>query len=291
MLSKLTMHSSIKNAARALGLLALVSVSTLSAQTVAGTDNFGDGSLTVGAGQRWISEYDLSGAPNAGAFAESGGTLNYTSTSEDTQFLRWSGINTFADNDFDRDWTVSINVSNTVNPASGYVTAGLQIYTVRDVSGTLYYNSYYAIMTSTYNGGSGVVTEWAKYDAGLDALAITSNSIPSVATSDLTLRLSWDATTNLLAAAYSTDGVNFTTGQTFNLAGAEAGYVDPYNQKLGIELFVRSANGAGGITSGISFDNMAVSVSAVPEPSTYAAIAGALVLGFTVWRRRRVNDV
>lgn len=29
------------------------------------------------------------------------------------------------------------------------------------------------------------------------------------------------------------------------------------------------------------------SVTAVPEPSTYAMIGGALVLGYTVWRRRR----
>lgn len=30
-----------------------------------------------------------------------------------------------------------------------------------------------------------------------------------------------------------------------------------------------------------------VSTSAVPEPSTYAAIAGTMILGFAVWRRRR----
>ena len=30
-------------------------------------------------------------------------------------------------------------------------------------------------------------------------------------------------------------------------------------------------------------------VSAVPEPSTYAAIAGATMLGFAAWRRRKAN--
>ena len=35
-------------------------------------------------------------------------------------------------------------------------------------------------------------------------------------------------------------------------------------------------------------DNVyASSISAVPEPSTYAAIAGAGILGFACWRRRR----
>ena len=35
----------------------------------------------------------------------------------------------------------------------------------------------------------------------------------------------------------------------------------------------------------------AVSVSAIPEPSTYAAMAGAAMLGLAVWRRRRVAPV
>jgi hypothetical protein len=37
-----------------------------------------------------------------------------------------------------------------------------------------------------------------------------------------------------------------------------------------------------------SFDNVTLSVAAIPEPSTYAAIAGACALGLAAWRRRRV---
>lgn len=271
------------------GLLAVGTTAPAFAQTVAGTDNFNDGSLTVGAGQRWINNYDLSGAPNAGTFTESGGVLSYTSTSEDTQFLRWASPTTaFVDNDFDHNWTISVEVSNSTNPASGYVTAGLQIFTYYQVASSLYYNAYYSIMAMQSSGGDGVVTEWGKYDEVLDDLDITSNTISLVGVSDYTLQLSWDATSNLLTASYDM-GNGLVTGQTFDLAGAEAGYTDPYNQKMGIELFVRSANGAGPVTSGVSFDNMAVSVSAVPEPSTYAAIAGALMLGFAAWKRRKAK--
>lgn len=40
------------------------------------------------------------------------------------------------------------------------------------------------------------------------------------------------------------------------------------------------------------FDNVTLSyVSAIPEPSTYAAIFGGLALGFVVWRRRRSAGV
>jgi hypothetical protein len=35
--------------------------------------------------------------------------------------------------------------------------------------------------------------------------------------------------------------------------------------------------------------NIAYTVAAIPEPSTYAAIVGALSLGFGVWRRRRAG--
>lgn len=46
----------------------------------------------------------------------------------------------------------------------------------------------------------------------------------------------------------------------------------------------------GGTTPTLAFrmtlDNLKVSASAIPEPSTYAAVAGALVLGLAVWRRR-----
>lgn len=39
--------------------------------------------------------------------------------------------------------------------------------------------------------------------------------------------------------------------------------------------------------SGARYDNFAITGTAVPEPSTFAAIAGVLALGFTASRRRR----
>jgi len=48
----------------------------------------------------------------------------------------------------------------------------------------------------------------------------------------------------------------------------------------------------GGTTPTLAFrmtlDDLKVSASAIPEPSTYAAMAGALALGLAVWRRRSV---
>jgi len=51
-------------------------------------------------------------------------------------------------------------------------------------------------------------------------------------------------------------------------------------------LFVGpSTYGANGVN--VSFDNLTYSTSAVPEPSTYAALAGLGMLGFAMLRRRR----
>jgi hypothetical protein len=39
--------------------------------------------------------------------------------------------------------------------------------------------------------------------------------------------------------------------------------------------------------NGGTFDNFTLTASAVPEPSTYAALAGAAALGLAAWRRRQ----
>ena len=93
--------------------------------------------------------------------------------------------------------------------------------------------------------------------------------------------------TKVLVASYSNDGGStFLTGATYDLDGAEAGYEPPLNGGFTLELLASVNNIGSAVTSGqMSFDNL--SVSAVPEPSTYAALAGLGALGFAVWRRRR----
>lgn len=251
-----------------------------SAQTLAGSDDFNDGTLTIGSGQRWVST-----SGGAGTFSESGGVLNYTSSGEGTQLLRWTNLSSVS-NAFANDWTANVTISNNTNPAGGYTTAGIEIYTGFEQDSSIYYNAYYAIMVIDNPANGGIVTEWAKYDEGLDDLAVTSNFIGTGATSDITLRLDWAAASSVLTASYSSNGIDFTTGQSFNLAGAEAGYAAPYNNTFGLELFARSAGGAGAVAGGITYDNMGV--SAVPEPSTYAALAGLGALGLVFWRRRKL---
>jgi hypothetical protein len=67
--------------------------------------------------------------------------------------------------------------------------------------------------------------------------------------------------------------VSFTTGAS--------------HAQLGQTLQVRF----GSVTSGgqTVFDNITLTASAIPEPSTYAAIAGAAMLGLALWRRKRAG--
>ena len=84
----------------------------------------------------------------------------------------------------------------------------------------------------------------------------------------------------------ATIGGNVANAQTvsFNVTTGASGLpTDP--------IYVRWEQTASSNTGGADYfgiDNVTLSVSAVPEPSTYAVIFGAGALGFAAWRRRRV---
>jgi hypothetical protein len=91
----------------------------------------------------------------------------------------------------------------------------------------------------------------------------------------------------VLNTGYSTDGGStFLAGAAYDLDGAQVGISAPFNNGFGLEFYASVNNIGTAVTSGqMSFDNL--TVSAVPEPSTYAALAGLSALGLVCWRRRR----
>ena len=93
-----------------------------------------------------------------------------------------------------------------------------------------------------------------------------------------------------MSAGYSTDGINFNSvGTDFNPVTGWANSNPSTSVDNGFNFGVF---GQSNMSSGISVGSMHLdnfSVSAVPEPSTYAAIAGALMLGFAAWKRRKLR--
>lgn len=85
--------------------------------------------------------------------------------------------------------------------------------------------------------------------------------------------------------AYVISGISHAvTGESMDFNDYFASFSGDYAVEGSIELSM-VVDGFGGM--GPSFNLTNVNISAVPEPSTYAAILGAGALGLMVWRRRR----
>lgn len=85
---------------------------------------------------------------------------------------------------------------------------------------------------------------------------------------------------------------------TLSPSGAYTGsYVDPttyfgarpgvYTVTASNPLRLYGLGGGGNELAAFTLNQLTISASAIPEPSTYAAIAGAAMLGLAVWQRRR----
>lgn len=86
------------------------------------------------------------------------------------------------------------------------------------------------------------------------------------------------------ADSFSTGlGTATATGATITLTG---GAFQGLSSALEFRLYGWGASSASGTFSVNDF-TFNGSVSAIPEPSTYAALAGASALGLSIWRRRR----
>jgi hypothetical protein len=91
------------------------------------------------------------------------------------------------------------------------------------------------------------------------------------------------------AAVFSIPTFSFTTGtqNTVQIPLTTWGNVNP----AAITGWTIGGGTAGVVAFRMTFDNLSLSATAVPEPATSAALAGLGALGFVVWRRRRNSSV
>jgi len=111
-----------------------------------------------------------------------------------------------------------------------------------------------------------------------------------------TLTLSFDGTTKLLTASYDLDGAGGTApelmGETIDTTSWNMATSDTFTISLIGNSRYDSETGSGisptMLAGDVTFDNLVgTNLTAVPEPATYAAMFGAAVLGFALWRRPR----
>lgn len=298
--------------------IATLSALPLSAQVFVGSDNFNDNTLTIQstgavngvAGSTLNQAAGLWRAENndvGGDFSETGQRLEYTNSSTSGTLyssLVWtspsfsvngassapnlgiggSGLSNGAP--YTSSWSAQVELSNLTTPAAGYTLAGMELYTLTTSNGS---NTYFgAYLSNDASNGNRLMVEWGLWNGSTD-FTRTPSFFNIGDNQDVTVRATFDGSTKVLSYDYSTNGTTFTsTGVSYDLDGAQAGLTAPNLNGIGLSLVGFSNGATGAITSGqMYYDNL--SVSAIPEPSTYAAFAGLGALGLALWRRRQAK--
>lgn len=107
--------------------------------------------------------------------------------------------------------------------------------------------------------------------------------------------MNWDYVTSSTGLGSTSYSASSTLSGTFTVAStASTQTIDVGDVNAGYLVIALTASDsltgtatANGALLGVGFDNFTAEGTVVPEPSTYAAIAGALALAFAVYRRRR----
>ncbi len=259
-------------------LIALVTPAV--AQVFVGSDNFDSG-----ASSNWDYVYRLNSATD-GSLAFTNNRLDYTTSvsgagtpTHANEFRLWNSDGTASalvtSTSFTTSWVMQITATNMLSSGAlstgDFANIGIQVF--NDA------NEYHALMLGSTTGGFNIRSEgngMSPIDTGI------------VDSSDVVLRLSWDAGSQILAASYSLDGSSFNSVSSFNPVTGWSNTSPTTDVTNGFNFGVFGTNTltTGTIASGIVYaDNF--SVSAVPEPSTYAAFAGLGALGLALWHRRR----
>jgi len=254
--------------ASALLLAAFGFAASANAQTfVTGTDDFNSGATS-----KWDLSYRLNGA-TTGDLTFSNNRLDFTKPSgAGNQFRLWDSDGTGSANvtsaSFTTSWVMTMTVTNTLSGLTGseFATVGIQVYNGN--------NNYSAFMLSSTSTG---------YFTRAEGTGFTATNSAMSDNTDVTLRLSWDAGAKTLAAAYSLDGSSYTSVATFLPVSQWPGSTTSDGFNFGV--FGNGNTSVAISTGSVYADNFAL--TAVPEPSTYAALAGVAALGLALWRRRR----
>jgi len=241
------------------------------------------GTIQVSSG---AGNYYTNGAPSGMQFSVmqyTGTTLSYSSSwtiRVDANYAAPSSIFTSGSGQF-------INLGLMVTPGSATpgVSGGAPTFDAFLVSSNLFstssntYNR--GFQTSIFSNGSSVDGTEAGYSVVGGATATSTAVLLSYNAATKVLTASFDGNTGNGYDSFALSSQSVNVNSAWGMSGSDT---------FSLYLFGNSGWDEAGTEASPSidlgearFDNL----SAVPEPSTYAAIAGALALGAAAWRRRR----
>jgi PEP-CTERM motif len=306
-----TMKNPARTLLKALSLAAFSTTAafTLSSSAFAATivsDTFTDGGVTDGADAQdvsWSALFNLNGGSpsvaNTGSLPGTGNALNADASSTFSAITAALPTDTALNLAIGDTLTFSFNALYTQAPvnvgsgfrfgiASGNYAVGVLVNTGTTAGFSIAHDLDNTAGTNFLTGGGnhalGFSTGSAAGDTGTNNVTFTGMAVTTTYAMSISMTyvdattISYTATVNgFTATATDKDdtGVNNTVGADFltNFSGGR--------------LLIRNGNLGSGTVGDFRVDDVVVDVtSAIPEPSTYAALAGLGVLGLAVLRRK-----
>lgn len=188
---------------------------------------------------------------------------------------------------YNADWTVELTVNNAFSAAVGQGTQiGLMLFNSEGKDDSLTADYVKLVLQQAPSSGNG--------DSIHYGLHSNTNANPSTNTTfngtSSVLKLVYTASSHTIATYYDNNLL-----ATYGIAGTGGDVAQNWGMASGgtftLGLFAQATSSTTGYTLSagtVNIDALTITGfgTAVPEPSTYAALAGLLALGFVAWRRR-----